>query len=58
MALVHSHRCETSKVYEMTSHVVIEALAVLGFRHLGQHFLKISISKVLHFFESEGLLIA
>jgi len=41
---------------EMASHVVTVALAVLGFRHMGHHFLKISISKVLHFFQSEGLL--
>jgi hypothetical protein len=39
-----------------------EALAVLRFRHLGHHFLKpgdfadISVSKVLHFAHSAGLL--
>jgi len=39
MALLHSPRCDRYKVSEMVSHV-IEALAVLGFRHLGHHFLK------------------
>jgi hypothetical protein len=39
-----------------------EVLAVLRFRHLGHHFLKpadfagISISKVLHFIQTAGLL--
>jgi len=56
MELVHSPRCERSNASEMTSHVVTETLAVLGFRHLGHHFLKISVSKILHFFQSEGLL--
>jgi len=58
MALVHSPRCERCKVYEMASHVVTEALAVLGFMHLCHHFLKISVSKVPYFFQSKVLLTA
>jgi hypothetical protein len=56
MALVHSPRCERRKVSEMASHAVTGALAVLGFRHPCHRFLKISTSKVLHFFQSQELL--
>jgi hypothetical protein len=54
MAVVHSSTCDRCKASEMASHAVTEALAVLGFRHLGHHFLKISVSKVLHFFQNKG----
>ena len=56
MVRVHSPRCERCKASEMASYVVTEELAVLGFRHLGHHFLNISVSKILHFLQSEGLL--
>jgi hypothetical protein len=65
MGLVDSPRCDRCKqAFETASHVLCdcEALAVLRFRHLGHRFSKlgdfadISISKVLHFVQSAGLL--
>jgi hypothetical protein len=65
LGLVHSPGCDRCKqASEMASHVLCddEAVTVLRFRHRGHHFLKkgdfteISISKVLHFVQSVGLL--
>ena len=65
--MVGSAWCDTRKqVLEMTSHVLCDckALAILRFRHMSHHFLKagdyadISISKVLQFVQSVGMLIA
>jgi hypothetical protein len=63
--LVDSPRCDKCKqASETASHVLCDckALAVLRLRYLGHHFLKpgdfadISVSKVLHFVQSAGLL--
>jgi hypothetical protein len=65
MGLVDSPNCDKCKQASETASNVLcecEALAVLRFRDLGHHFLKpgdctdISISKVLHFVQSVGLL--
>jgi hypothetical protein len=62
---VDSPGCDRCKqASEMALHILcdFEALVVLRFWHLGHHFLKqgdftdISISKVLHFVHSAGLL--
>jgi hypothetical protein len=65
MQLVGNPRCGRCKqANEMASHVLgdYETLATIRFRHLGQHFMKpddfhnISISRILHFVPSAGLL--
>jgi hypothetical protein len=66
MGLVDSPVCVTGANKNLKRHhvffVTVEALAWLRFRRLGNHFLKrvdfsdISISKVLHFVQSAGLL--
>jgi hypothetical protein len=56
------YRCKQAS--ETASHVLCdcEALAPLRFRHLGHHFMKssdfegISVSKILHLVQGEGLL--
>jgi hypothetical protein len=65
LGLVNSPECDRCKqASEMASHVPCdcEALATLGFWHLGQHFMKpgdfedISGSRILHFVQGAGLL--
>jgi hypothetical protein len=65
LGLVISPECDRCKqASEMASHVLYdcEALAALRFRHLGKHFMKpgdlekIYVSRILHFFQSVGLL--
>jgi hypothetical protein len=63
--LVISPECDRCKqATEMASHILCdcEALATLKYRHLDQYFMKpddfegISVSKILHFTQSVGLL--
>jgi hypothetical protein len=65
LGLVNSSRHDRGReAFDMTSHVLCDCkeLAVLRFRHLGNYVLKasdftsISISMVLHFVQSMGLL--
>jgi hypothetical protein len=65
LGLVDSPECDRCKqASETASHVLgnCEALAALRFRYLGYHFMKpgdfkgISVSKLLHFVQSAGLL--
>ena len=65
LRLIDSPECKRcKKAFEMVSNAFCgcETVAVLRFRHLGQHFLKlddyadISVSKVLHFVKHAGLL--
>ena len=65
LGLLNSPKCNRCKqTSETDSHVICdcEALATLIFRHLGCHFMKpgnfedISVSKILHFVQSAGLL--
>jgi hypothetical protein len=64
LGLVDSARCDGCKLASETASRVVfdcEALAILRFKHLGQHFMKpgdlepISISR-MHFAQSAGLL--
>jgi hypothetical protein len=65
LGLVNSPECDRCKqASEMALHVLgdCEALAAIRFRHLGHHFMKlgdfkdISVSRLLHFAQSAGLL--
>jgi hypothetical protein len=65
LGLVDSPKCDRCKqAFETASHVLgdYEALAALRFRYPGYHFMKpgdfkdISVSRILHFVQSVGLL--
>jgi hypothetical protein len=65
MGLVDSPKCDRCKQASETAlHVLgdCEALATIRFRYLGYHFIKpgdfkdISVSRLLHFVQSAGLL--
>lgn len=65
MGLVDSPGCGTFKqTFETASYVLCdcETLPALRFRHLSQHFMKhgdvedVSVSRILHFVQSAGLL--
>jgi hypothetical protein len=65
LGLVKSPECNRCKqASETASHILFDcdALVTLRFRHLGHHFTKpgyfedISVSKILHFVQGEGLL--